>query len=372
MALTSKISVILPVYNSALTIRRCIDSLQAQTYPDLEMIFVIDASPDESQLILQEYAGSDSRIVMVPLTENAGVSHARNTGIKAATGEYIYFLDPDDFIDPDTFLLLAGEFDKPYDLIIPGFSFLTQDKERRSETILPPYCGTITDLKELGLYYSDLYEKDILFFLLGRLYKRSLIALNSIQFISTSLGEDQCFALTCLINCQSIKICRFAGYNYVINTGPSLSKGTHRSYETISLFLNTKFSLINKLRSLLDLPAESIENYFTKNILFYLSMVISIYSPGFPVPVRERKNRLREFRRSPGHEIYRHSNVNLNYNLLKIPVCYLPVTIADFMLKKTISLRFANVKFFRELKHKRLKQKKAPMAPLPKINFNSN
>lgn len=97
-----KISAIVPVYNVEKYLRRCLDSLLAQTFTDWEAVCVNDGSPDNSQSILEEYASKDQRIKII-VKENGGLSDARNVGMANATGEYINFLDSDDLIHPQTF-----------------------------------------------------------------------------------------------------------------------------------------------------------------------------------------------------------------------------------------------------------------------------
>ncbi|MBO5947125.1 MAG: glycosyltransferase [Alphaproteobacteria bacterium] len=95
------ISVIIPIYNVEKYLRRCLDSVQNQTFQDWEAICVNDGSPDNSADILAEYAAKDARFKIVD-KENGGLSDARNAGMKVATGEYILYLDSDDFIHPQT------------------------------------------------------------------------------------------------------------------------------------------------------------------------------------------------------------------------------------------------------------------------------
>ncbi len=95
-----KISVIIPVYEVERYLRRCLDSVIAQTFTDWEAICVDDGSMDDSGKILDEYAARDKRFRVIH-KENAGVSAARNDGIKLARGEFVHFMDSDDFIDPD-------------------------------------------------------------------------------------------------------------------------------------------------------------------------------------------------------------------------------------------------------------------------------
>ena len=87
-----KVSIIIPVYNTRDYLRRCLDSVRNQTYTNLEIVCVDDGSTDGSEKIVDEYAGMDSRFVVIH-KENGGESSARNTGLKACTGEYIGFMD---------------------------------------------------------------------------------------------------------------------------------------------------------------------------------------------------------------------------------------------------------------------------------------
>jgi glycosyltransferase involved in cell wall biosynthesis len=95
------ISVVIPVYNVEKYLRRCLDSVANQTFADWEAICVNDGSPDNSAVILEEYAKRDKRFKIIA-KENGGLSDARNVGTNAATGEYVIYLDSDDFIHPQT------------------------------------------------------------------------------------------------------------------------------------------------------------------------------------------------------------------------------------------------------------------------------
>lgn len=119
-----KISVIVPIYNVEPYIRQCLDSIVNQAYRDLQIILVDDGSPDRCGEIADEYAQKDSRIVVVH-KKNAGVSAARNDGIDMATGEWISFVDPDDWLDLDCYekVMNALPAEKP-DVMITGGCYL--------------------------------------------------------------------------------------------------------------------------------------------------------------------------------------------------------------------------------------------------------
>ena len=96
-----KISVVIPIYRVASYIAQCLESVVSQSFPDIEIICVDDKSPDESISIVRDYAKKDRRIRIFQHEKNKGVGAARNTGIKNAKGEYIFFLDPDDWLLED-------------------------------------------------------------------------------------------------------------------------------------------------------------------------------------------------------------------------------------------------------------------------------
>ena len=111
------ISIIIPVYNVQNYIRKCLDSVLNQTYKNLEIILVDDGSPDQCGDICDEYAKKDLRVKVVHKT-NGGVSSARNVGLDIATGDYVGFVDPDDYIEADMYQILLTEIkDGDFDIV---------------------------------------------------------------------------------------------------------------------------------------------------------------------------------------------------------------------------------------------------------------
>lgn len=117
---SSKISIIVPIYGVEKYLRQCIDSILHQTYENLEILLVDDGSPDECGAICEEYAQMDHRIRVIHQV-NGGVSSARNTGLEAATGDWIGWVDPDDWVEADMFELLVTEGEQEMaDVVICG------------------------------------------------------------------------------------------------------------------------------------------------------------------------------------------------------------------------------------------------------------
>lgn len=122
------VSIIIPVYNSEKTIGKCLDSLVGQTYKDIEIICVNDCSQDNSLSVLEQYAAKDKRIVIINHGENKNAGGARNSGIRAAKGEYICFVDNDDWLRLDAIELLVKASDHAsYDIVAPQWAIAKAD-----------------------------------------------------------------------------------------------------------------------------------------------------------------------------------------------------------------------------------------------------
>lgn len=101
-----RISVVVPVYKTQRYLRKCLDSILNQTYPNIEIVVVNDCSPDDSAEICREYAEKYDQVKYIELEHNVGLSSARNAGIEVATGDYLGFVDSDDWVEPEAYELL--------------------------------------------------------------------------------------------------------------------------------------------------------------------------------------------------------------------------------------------------------------------------
>lgn len=188
-----KVSIVIPVYNVEEYLRECIDSVLRQTYSNLEIILVDDGSTDNSGTICEEYKKTDSRIKAIH-RENGGLSAARNTGMEAATGEYIYFLDSDDYIVDVTIerLISTAQAEKADMVFFDGYVFYTDceddgsaNKYRRSRIYKTQHGRNL--LAELLM--NDEYRTAVPLSFMKRGYLRD----NKICFYEGILHEDELF-----------------------------------------------------------------------------------------------------------------------------------------------------------------------------------
>jgi glycosyltransferase involved in cell wall biosynthesis len=216
-----KLSIILPTYNSAKFLDRIFESLQNQIEKDLEIIFVNDGSKDNSLEICQKFAVQDSRII-VRDKENGGVSSARNLGMECATGEYVTFLDPDDYIDKEMYFNMLECIDSETDIVLSGFVYEYPNKSiilKMPQYMKPEYKGNdiYTEVLSKFILYGkelDAHQKGTVW---RMLLNREFIKKNELKFLPFTCQDDWCFALTALRSAKTIAIEKGAYYHYVIN-----------------------------------------------------------------------------------------------------------------------------------------------------------
>jgi glycosyltransferase involved in cell wall biosynthesis len=208
------VSVIVPVYRSERTLLRCVKSLREQTgieEGEIEIILVDDGSPDECPQICDRLAGEDSRIRVIH-KENGGVSSARNAGIEAAEGEYLFFVDSDDYVEPSALhVLISGIRDA--DIAICGFH---HHYKGRDVCKIPAVPGNSGDENFLALYGQGFMNMPW-----NKLFRRELAGRYD---ESLSLGEDLLFNLDYLLRADGVAVVEEALYHYIQDdTGQTLS-----------------------------------------------------------------------------------------------------------------------------------------------------
>lgn len=209
------ISVIVPIYNTAQYLDRCISSLVNQTIKDIEIILVDDGSQDASLNICQTWAKEDKRIIVIE-QENSGVSAARNKGLAHAEGEYILLLDSDDWLSLNTFEVLLKEQQKcNADCVVFGL------KQTSGNIWAPNKDIVYKSLEELKKDFTYWLNTELLSSSVNKLYKRELI--KSYYPIGMAFGEDIFFSLDYLEQCDCIAFIKAPLYQHEVYNNASLT-----------------------------------------------------------------------------------------------------------------------------------------------------
>lgn len=248
-----KLSVIIPVYNVAQYLRDCMDSVIHQTLKDIQIICVNDGSTDGSLSILEEYQNKDSRIELIT-QENQGLSGARNTGVKASTGDYLYFLDSDDWIEKDA-LQKIYEKGSSQDLDVVYFLGKTFHDGLVSGHHLPTYEKTSAYFKENtnpmkgSEFFELLYafsEYNPVVWLQGM--KRSYYLREHLSFYQGIYHEDNLFTFQNLFSAERVGVVPEYLYHYRVRENSITTIGKEQKhlegilvcYLEILLFLQKK------------------------------------------------------------------------------------------------------------------------------------
>lgn len=258
------ISIIVPVYNVKKYLPKCIDSVINQTYTDWELILINDGSKDNSGIICDEYASKDERIKVIH-KNNEGVSIARNSGIELAKGEYICFIDSDDWIEP-TYLsdFRINEF--KCDFYFSGALYDTYGKVYSYKKYNEKFCRSKYEIR------NDFFDQDLLSngYPWGKLYRTQIIRENNLRFNENlTINEDHIFVFQYFLHINSLYITNAAGYHYTVfdNSGRKLS-GKINSYTELKTASEHFNIIIDQLKSKWDISDD-------KYNILYNSFVMS-------------------------------------------------------------------------------------------------
>lgn len=218
-----KFSIIVPVYNSEKTIRRCLDSIEEQTINDFEVLLVDNASCDSSNSICCEYVDKDIRFKLFTREKNEGPSGARNVGLENSSGTYITFLDSDDHLESD-YLANLDEAFADNEVVFFGYHQVALDGQF--------ICDHLPDVNETLNYYNkliQLYKQDMFGYTWIKAFRKDTIGKNRFP-TDLNLLEDEVFACNVLSKKRKIGVLPKAIINYVTGNNQSLIGKTHQDY----------------------------------------------------------------------------------------------------------------------------------------------
>lgn len=225
------ISVVLPIYNVEPYLKKCLDSVIAQTYKNIEIILVDDGSLDNSGVICDNYATLDNRIVVIHKA-NGGLSDARNTGIKVAKGKYLTFIDSDDYIETNYIEVLYNSTKKHNaDISIGGHNIVYQSGKIKAK-VNDKQCV----LSPKHVLEKLLYDNGVDLSSWAKLYDKNLF--NNIKFPVGRFYEDSATTYKLVDMCKVISVEPVPVYNYCLrNTSITKSKFTQKK---LDLIISTK------------------------------------------------------------------------------------------------------------------------------------
>jgi len=237
VAARPKISVIVPVFNVEEYIDKCFLSLKSQTFSQFEVICINDGSTDGSLKMLEKYAADDNRFVVFS-QKNQGQGAARNNALNAAKGDYIVFLDPDDWLEQNALDAIYNAFKKANpDVVQFDYFTIADDKVRLSDfgrIIKKKYKY---DLKTNPLYnYKSIGDgvfRDMPLVVWNKAYSREFIMKNDIKFAPYKHAEDHIFTLKSVFLAREIYYINKPLYNYFMRLGSSLNHVTNENFDAM-------------------------------------------------------------------------------------------------------------------------------------------
>ena len=227
----AKVSVIIPVYNAEKYLEQCVGSVMNQTLKDIEIICVDDGSPDNSLEVLKKLQSQDDRVKIIS-QPNGGAGAARNNGLRNATGEYLSFLDADDFFEPDMLEEAVAAADKyKADFVVFNSDQYHMDKEKFVEV---PWVLRTADIPPyMPVSYRQLTDnvfKTFVGWAWDKLYRRSFVMEHDIWYQEQRTTNDMLFVFTALVTAKRIAIVNKVLAHQRRGGGESLSVTREKSW----------------------------------------------------------------------------------------------------------------------------------------------
>ena len=269
-----KVSVIIPIYNVEKYLRKCLDSVIQQTYSNLEIICIDDGSPDNCGAIIDEYAQKDKRVIVIH-QKNSGVSTARNRGLDIATGDYITFVDPDDWIEPHCYESAIKVFqnDKTIDLVQWAANIINNRTASEQEYQNIKYWHRVKFSGKLTL--TLFIVKQMLYSPCCNLFKAEIIKDLQLKYSDFCVAEDVLFIAMYNSKVRNIYFIPELLYNYVLHDTSTMKKHVNNPISLLETYINITLNCYDfyKQQNLETKFNRSIFYKFNNNVLYALSLI---------------------------------------------------------------------------------------------------
>lgn len=298
-----KVSVIVPAYNVEKYIGRCLDSIQKQTYSEMEILVIDDGSTDGTWEIVKEYAKRDSRVIPVH-RENGGVSKSRNEGLSLATGDYIAFLDADDYWNDDSVEIMVRKLEESSaDWLNCQYRII--DEEGKEKPSFQFYtgripCGTSAEKVEFLVHIILMYR--VGFEVWDKLYSGKIIREQGLRFNEKcSIGEDLAFNILYSLYVDSIVSIEEVCYNYLNRENSAM-----RTLDSLSRKMTECLTMLQGVQRDFEVKKDSIldENFY----LIFSRLMDNTYRGYCGAEIVEclRNHPLKDYYRAQAAEISKH------------------------------------------------------------------
>lgn len=298
----STVSIIVPVYKAESTLERCLDSILANRYKKFQVILIEDHSSDQSWSICQRYAEKSKNIIAVRNSINKGVSYTRNQGLSLAKGQYVLFVDSDDWVEPDYIGCLVGAVEKnQVEMAIAGYINHDELYGGRKDTFGWGGSERIV-VEELHSKLMELYDKRLLQQLWNKIFLRDIIERGKLQFDEhISVGEDFRFVMDyiSLMSKHFVVFIENPVYHYIRDNADSLMSrvGQERIEEAL---INMK-----KMYCLMGLPEDIVEVKMEEETKKQLQVYAYIIMHNGKMSKREKREAIFNLDPKGGKELYR-------------------------------------------------------------------
>lgn len=264
-----KLTVIIPVFNTDKYLERCLESVINQSYKNLEIIIINDGSTDNSHSIIDRYCGNNN-ITYIPLKKNCGLGNARNIGLDNATGEYVAFVDSDDWVDSNFYYTLIKYIEKySLDIAVAGIINEYDDRKAFTYRYKYPFNNQITGKFALNLLIKstnqDIYITPIVN---NKVYKRDIIEHYNLRFLNDNYNEDDIFSFQLFNVIQSVGVIKDTYYHYY-QRATSIT-GQFKQKHIDDLIFAYKY-LINELKY--DKFDKNVLSFFDRNLSFVFDLL---------------------------------------------------------------------------------------------------
>lgn len=260
--MNAKVSIIVPAYNAEKFLDKCMDNLLEQTYKNIEVIFLNDGSKDNTCNIVTGFEEKYENVHAYSFS-NSGVSKMRNIGVSKSSGEYIIYLDSDDYLDNDFIEVMMREIGDS-DIVIGSYRRVYEDGKVEFE--YRQSCGEWSKYKRVTVW--------------AKLYKKDFLIKNNIQYPNTNgYGEDVVYTMRCMSKEPKVKVINYAGYNNLINSNSITHKDKDKLIREVPKMIENIHSFIKNNTQFIQSKSKIIKYYYLKlfcNFLFEQSEFLEI------------------------------------------------------------------------------------------------